>query len=240
MQWFAYDRFVSVTRKSIADDVDEGVLLAMHREALCIRDALFDRAEAEAQLGAAAAPYAESQLLKTVAVEVLADALPYKSEEDVKRLVAAVNRDSPGPDVLLTTLFKFSSKERSFSNFLDELYTQHLSTRQAILRMTVDAVFDASIETDGRLAPTAFAQALWKLDPDIPAVYMDNLVADIFEVPLDELMPAVDEKAGVRRVGISGNRVYIHNDTTLSDELSVINRLQRRVLVPYSAVYDKS
>ena len=254
MQWFAYDRFISMVRKTVSGELDDSVLLGMHREARRVRDALELKASEEADAAAKLLPAAisasnETQtssgagsgnatLTKTSAVEILADLFGHKSEEDVKRLVAAVNRDCPGTEVSIPALVRYSAKERSFSHFLEDLYGQHLATRHAIEQLCIEAVFDASIETDGRLAPTPFAQSLWKTDPMIPAVYMDDLVSDIFEIPIEDLKPAVDER-GVRRVGLNGNRLYLHNDLTLSDELSVIRRLQRRMHIPYSAMYEK-
>ena len=89
--------------------------------------------------------------------------------------------------------------------------------------------------TEHMITVPVVAQVLFTLDPLMPAVYADSLVAKLFAVPSSDLYPTVDKHDGsIKRVGIDGERRYGCADTVAAPFHTFMDRLQRTSVLRFS------
>lgn len=175
-------------------------------------------------------------LFKAEIVTLITDYFIHKDEELIKRLMGQLNLDFPGIQVDAKGLFRFNGQKRRFSNFVEEILRQDIRFREEMI-LDYTLAIQSTTSNEGHVSPNDIAEALWKIDPLIPAAYMDELLSDLFEVTIEELHPSVAEKSYYKTPGLDGERVYDQNsdDPLVADESAVVGRLRRRVLQRFCA-----
>jgi hypothetical protein len=169
-------------------------------------------------------------LTKTKLASALIDTCVDRADLEVKQLIVAASRDCPGRAVDVDMLFNFDAERGRFSHFLEEAYRQYFVLRRRLIADISDALYALETDEEARISPPAVAACLLHHDPHMPVQYLDDLVARMFSVSIEQLFPAVDKYSTTPTVGLEGERVYGCQDTLAAEVPELIAQMQQGVL----------